>query len=187
MNLKLKYFLSLIFLSLVKSLKEKEICPIFNFLINDNSFSDNSLILPANKFSSNYYLNTITNLISQCEEHCEKCLELKTNTDTKCIKCDEGFFLYKFRCVEQCPNDTYFYTYKTKIITSGTENIVNIKACDENCEEGYTGIIFKENNEDVINKKCVLNYYENIWDYIVEKLDEFKTQILFIFNFFILG
>ena len=174
MNLKFKYFLLIVILSLVKSIKKKEICPVYNFLINDNSFSNNSLVLPENKISSNYYLNTITDLdlISQCEEHCEKCLELKTNADTKCIKCNEGFFLYKFRCVEQCPNDTYFYTYKTKIITSGS--IVSIKACDENCEEGYTGIIFKGNNEDMINKLCVLNYYENILDYIEEKLDKFK-------------
>ena len=161
MNLKLKYYLYLLLISLVQSIKENEICL-------------NSLIFPEKQFSSNYYLNTITSLTSQCEDNCDKCIELKTNKDTKCILCNPNFFLYKFRCVEKCPNDTYTYTYKTKIINGSSESIETIKACNEICEEGYTGIIFQENNANMSNKTCVFNYNENISDYITEKLNDFK-------------
>ena len=102
---------------------------------------------------------------------------LKPDGYSKCIACDDNFFLYKYRCIEECPDDTYFYSYTKNIVTSTTisENRV-INVCDENCEKGYSAYIIQvknDNNEDIINKLCILNENEELKNELNDKLNSF--------------
>ena len=171
MNFKIKYLLYIIFLSYVKHSFANNICRIYRFLLNDGSYFDNSFCLPNEKeeVPSHHYLDTNTGEIKKCEEHCDKCTALKSINLTQCFICDEGFYLYKFRCIDECPNDAYLYTQEIKV----NEEIKNVKICNEICEEGFTAFIFQQNNESEITKSCILNIDKNIRDKIKEQLNEF--------------
>ena len=169
MNFKIKYLLYIVFLSYVNHPSENKVCKIYRFLLNDGSYLDNSLCLPNEEVPSHHYKDTNTGKIKECEEHCETCYMLKSSSLTQCYVCDENYYLYKYRCVDKCPNDTYTYSKKIKV----NEVIKNIDICNEICEEGFTAFIFQQNDEDEIAKSCVLNINENIRSEIEGKLNDF--------------
>ena len=166
MNFKIKYLLYIVFLSYVNHSSENKVCKIYRFLLNDGSYLDNSLCLPNEEVPSHHYKDTNTGEIKECEEHCETCYMLKSSNLTQCYVCDEGYYLYKYRCVDKCPNDTYSYTQEIK-------ETKKIKTCNEICEEGFTAFIFQQKDEDEITKSCVLNINENIRSEIEGKLNDF--------------
>ena len=171
MNFKINYLLHFLFLTFINHPYENEVCPIYRFLLNDGFYLDNSLSLPNDEIPTHHYLNTFTGQIEKCEEHCDKCTMLKTGNYSQCIICDNGYYLYNYRCVDKCPNNTYLYTYKIK----DNEDIKNINICDEECPLGYTGFVLQEKseNENSINILCLPNIEENIRNSIEEKLNEF--------------
>ena len=169
MNFKIKYLLYIVFLSYVNHPYENKVCKIYRFLLNDGSYLDNSLCLPNEEVPSHHYKDTNTGEIKECEKHCETCYMLKSSSLTQCYVCDENYYLYKYRCVDKCPNDTYTYSKKIKV----NEVIKNIDICNEICEEGFTAFIFQQNDQSDITKSCILNIDKDIRNKIEVQLNEF--------------
>ena len=111
-----------------------------------------------------YYWDYILGNYSKCDDHCYHCAMLKADGNSKCIVCDENYTLNNYKCVEieNCPIDAYFYSYKKTINISGEEIDKNITACNEVCEDEYTGYFLEDNESNKLNKICVLNKYKNL-------------------------
>ena len=145
---------------------------------NHSFFSLPRMCLSEEDIPPYNYFDEIVEQNLPCDENCYKCSMLKTDHYSKCIACDENYFLYKYRCVEKCPDDTYFYSYTKNIITSASvsENRV-INACNEECEKGYSSYIIQITNdnddEEIINKICILNENENVKNELSDKLTSF--------------
>ncbi|XP_041082767.1 proprotein convertase subtilisin/kexin type 5-like isoform X1 [Polyodon spathula] len=75
----------------------------------------------------------------ECEKGCKKCL---LSDPRSCFSCKDGFYMFKTRCFERCPEKTY-NDDKTMECRECHKNCVS---CDENqcywCEEGW---FFSEN------------------------------------------
>ena len=122
-----------------------------------------------------YYLDPFEDDVLKCDENCYKCQMLKTEGLSGCMACNENFFIYKFRCIPQCPNNTFFYTYKRKIKSFyNIEKLMDINACTDICEEDYSGFIYKD-NKGMINRRCILDKYKIIYESIEERIKQFLS------------
>ena len=167
MNINIKYIFYINILSYI----------YYSYCFLNSSFSIPRMCLTEDDIPPYYYLDDITGETIKCDDNCYKCSMLKPDGYSKCIACDDNFFLYKYRCIEECPDDTYFYSYTKNIVTSTTisENRV-INVCDEKCEKGYSAYIIQvknDNNEDIINKLCILNENEELKNELNDKLNSF--------------
>ena len=136
---------------------------------------DTSLCFSENEIPDHYYLDTFLDLILKCDQNCFKCDMLKTGGYSECVACDDNFYNYKFSCVNQCPENSYYYSYKRNIKALNYDQLMNINVCVDACEEGYTGLILQDisNNNGTINKLCILNKYKDINDKIEQKFNEY--------------
>ena len=167
MNINIKYIFYIHIISYV----------YYSYCFFNSSFSIPRICLTEDDIPPYYYLDDITGETLLCDYNCYKCSMLKPDHISKCIACNDNYFLYKYRCVDVCPDDTYFYSYTKNIITSTTisENRV-INVCDEECEKGYSAYIIQvknDNNEDIINKICILNENEHLKNELNDKLNSF--------------
>ena len=167
MNINIKYIFYIHILSYI----------YYSYCFFNSSFSIPRICLTEDDIPPYYYLDDITRETLLCDYNCYKCSMLKPDHISKCIACNDNYFLYKYRCVAECPDNTYFYSYTKNIITSSTisENRV-INVCDEECEKGYSAYIIQvknENNEDIINKICILNENEHLKNELNDKLNSF--------------
>ena len=136
---------------------------------------DNSMCYPPDKTPSHYYFDSLEENILKCDPNCFKCNMLKTGGYSGCIACDDNYLIYRFSCVEECPSNSYFYSYKKNIIAFNYEEIRNISVCIDNCEEGYTGFIYQDNINETLYKVCILNKYEIIIEAVEQRFNEFLT------------
>ncbi|XP_058866401.1 proprotein convertase subtilisin/kexin type 5-like [Acipenser ruthenus] len=86
----------------------------------------------------------------ECEKGCKKCM---LSDPRSCLSCKEGFYMFKTRCFEGCPEKTY-NDNKTMECRECHKNCVS---CDENqchlCEEDF----FFSENECV--ETCNMGFY----------------------------
>ena len=108
MNFKIKYFWCIYFLLFVYDTYE---CPIkqvrFVLLEDDLYQGDKSLFSLQSDSPAHKYYDPIANMTLECEPNCYKCTYLKKENDSQCVACDENYYLYKYRCVDKCPINTY--------------------------------------------------------------------------------
>ena len=173
MKFKIKnYFFVISFLIYINHTFEQILEDKLRYALNNELLQNKPICFPEDKAPLYYYLNIDTGNIEQCEEHCIKCAYLKSGNISQCIACEDNYFLYNYKCIEKCPNDTYFYNKTIKL--SDCEENRKIKVCSEICEEGYTEyIILDNNNENITNKICILNENEEIKNNIEIELNEF--------------
>jgi len=177
MNFKIKYIFYIYFISYIYY-SYSSLNITHSLFSKSDFFSLPRYCLSEGEIQPEYYYDDIEDQTLQCDENCYKCTMLKPDHISQCIACNDNYFLYKFKCVEECPNNTYFYNYTKNIITSNSNENRIINACDEECENGYTGYIFQIQNdnrseEDIIKKICVLNENENLKNELGDKLNTF--------------
>ena len=134
---------------------------------------DNSLCYSENEIPDHYYLDTLMDYILKCDENCFKCSMLKTGGYSECIACNENYYIYRSKCFDKCPEDSFFYSYKKVIKALNYEESLTINACTDTCEEGYTGHIFQEKVNETINKLCIFDKYKKINEDIELRFEEF--------------
>ena len=134
-----------------------------------------SLCYSEDAIPAGYYFDTMINDIIKCDDNCYKCNMLKVGGISACIACENNYKIYRYRCEEECPEETYTYSYKKMVKASNFETLRTINVCNDTCEEDYTGYIFQESNDGEIKKLCVLNRYKIINDNIEQKLTNFKS------------
>ena len=137
--------------------------------------SDTSLCYSEDSIPAHYYMDTFINSLVKCDNNCYKCNMLKTGGISACVACDDGYDIYRYRCVAGCPEETYTYSYQKTIKTSEIEKLMTINVCNDTCEEEYTGYIFREDINSTIKMLCILNKYKNINDEIEQRLNKFLT------------
>ena len=173
MNLKLTFVFNIFFLSNVYYIYSFSNVHINPYYLKRELLSVYPTCLSEKIIPPYHYFNLITNELLTCEANCYKCTMLKTAQYTQCIVCDDNYYLYNYKCVPECPTETYIYSYKKEIETSGSKEIKIINACNEECEEGYSGYVIYDNIQKRTIKKCLINDSEIIKDAIKEKLNEF--------------
>ena len=134
---------------------------------------DSSLCFSEDEIPDHYYLDTLLDYILKCEQNCFKCNMLKTGGISECIACDENYYIYRYTCVDKCPENSYFYSYKKNIKAYNYQQLMDINVCTDICEEGYTGYIYQKDNNGTINRECILNEYKSISDEIEQRFNEF--------------
>ena len=174
MNFKIKYFWCIYFLLFVYDTYE---CPIkqvrFVLLEDDLYQGDKSLFSLQSDSPAHKYYDPIANMTLECEPNCYKCTYLKKENDSQCVACDENYYLYKYRCVDKCPINTYFYSYQKKLSVSGIEENRVISICDEECEKGYTGYITYDKSINMTKNECIINENNEIKEQIEIRLNDF--------------
>ena len=134
---------------------------------------DSSLCFSEDEIPDHYYIDTLLDYVLKCEQNCLKCNMLKTGGYSECVACDENYYIYRYTCVDKCPDNTFFYSYKKNIKAYNYQQLMDINVCTDICEEGYTGYIYQINNNETINRVCVLNKYKSINDDIEQRFNEF--------------
>ena len=175
MNLKLTFVFNIFFLSNVYYIYS------FSNIHKNHNYLKRELLsvypscLSENQIPPYHYLNPTTNELLTCEANCYKCTMLKTAQYTQCIVCDDNYYLYNYKCVAECPIETYTYSYKKEIENSESKEIKTINLCNEECEEGYSGYVIYDNIQKRTIKICLINESEIIKNSIEEKLNDFLT------------
>ena len=140
---------------------------------NEGAILFDSLCYSEDAIPAGYYFDTMINDIIKCDDNCYKCNMLKVGGISACIACEDNFKIYRYRCEEECPEETYTYSYKKMVKASNFETLRTINVCNDTCEEDYTGYIFQESKDGEVKKLCVLNRYKIINDNIEQKLANF--------------
>ena len=138
-----------------------------------SAFMENtSLCYSEQEIPDHYYLDIIDNSILNCDENCFKCKMLKINGFSECIVCEDNYYIYRYSCVEKCPENSFLFTYKRNIEAFNFEQLMTINVCTDVCEEDYSGHIF-QNNTGNMSRLCVLNINKDINENIEENINEF--------------
>ena len=132
-----------------------------------------SLCYSEDAIPAGFYFDTMINDILKCDDNCYKCNMLKVWGISACIACEDNYKIYRYRCLEECPEETYTYSYKKMMKASNVETLRTINVCNDTCEDDYTGYIFQESSDGEVKKLCVLNRYKIINDNIELKLNNF--------------
>ena len=140
---------------------------------NEGAILFDSLCYSEDAIPAGFYFDTMLNDIIKCDDNCYKCNMLKVGGISACIACEENFKIYRYRCEEECPEETYTYSYKKMVKVSNVETLRTINVCNDTCEVDYTGYIFQESSDGEVKKLCVLNRYKIINDNIESKLANF--------------
>ena len=142
---------------------------------NEGAILFDSLCYSEDEIPAGYYFDTMINGVLKCDDNCYKCNMLKVGGISACIACENNFKIYRYRCEEECPEETYTYSYKKMVKVANSETLRTINVCNDTCEEDYTGYIFQESNDGEVKKLCVLNRYKIINENIEQKLINFLS------------
>ena len=85
-----------------------------------------SLCYSEDAIPAGFYFDTMINDILKCDDNCYKCNMLKVWGISACIACEDNYKIYRYRCLEECPEETYTYSYKKMVKASNVEMLRTI-------------------------------------------------------------